>query len=373
MKVVKVFLSLLFLTIMVSGAFIYWLYDDWNNSVYVQTIESNAQERTDEDTLFVVSAGESIDQVIDSMRQNSLLENTWKAKLAVRVFEPGLLIKQGRYRIPQKYTLPDFFELLSSGVSINYSLTIVEGQSLLQALEKMFESKLFTDDFSVINENNNRSVIYNNFLSGVLEPEAIAMMPSAVEFEGWFFPDTYFVEKASSVYALLKRSHLRLLAVLKEEWDNRAEQLPYKTPYEALVMASLIERETGVGYERAKIAGVFVRRLEKRMRLQTDPSVIYGLGESFDGNLRRADLKRDTPYNTYTRHGLPPTPIALVGREAINAALHPEHGSALFFVAKGDGTHYFSDTLEEHQAAVKRYQLSRRADYRSSPPKTVSQ
>lgn len=167
---------------------------------------------------------------------------------------------------------------------------------------------------------------------------------------------------------LLDRAHQAMIEVLQSEWAIRQPDLPYQSPYEALIMASLIEKETAIGSERAQIAGVFVRRLNKRMRLQTDPTVIYGLGAGFDGNLRRADLRRDSPYNTYTRHGLPPTPIAMPGRAAIHAALHPASGDTLYFVAKGDGSHYFSSTLEEHQRAVRRYQIQqRRANYHSHP------
>ena len=162
-----------------------------------------------------------------------------------------------------------------------------------------------------------------------------------------------------------------MLQVLGEEWQDRAAELPYENPYDALIMASIIERETGLPEEREQIAGVFVRRLQRGMRLQTDPTVIYGLGTTYDGNLRRSHLKDDSNlYNTYRIHGLPPTPIALPGRGSIHAALHPADGTALFFVARGDGGHVFSATLAEHQAAVRKYQLQRKKNYRSSPGKS---
>lgn len=177
--------------------------------------------------------------------------------------------------------------------------------------------------------------------------------------EGLFYPDTYHFPRGTTDVAFLRRSHEALLQVLKEEWQSRDEGLPYQSPYEALIMASLIEKETALASERGQIAGVFVRRLQRGMLLQTDPTVIYAMQESFDGNIRRKDLQIDSPYNTYVYAGLPPTPIALVGREAIFAAMQPEEGKTLYFVAKGDGSHHFSETLQEHNRAVAKYQLGK--------------
>uniref|UniRef100_UPI001F557A2B endolytic transglycosylase MltG n=1 Tax=Pseudomonas mohnii TaxID=395600 RepID=UPI001F557A2B len=166
---------------------------------------------------------------------------------------------------------------------------------------------------------------------------------------------------------LLKTAYDRLNEVLAKEWERRAPDAPYTEPYQALIMASLVEKETGVPQERGQIAGVFVRRMAMGMLLQTDPTVIYGLGERYSGKLTRAHLKEPTPYNTYVIAGLPPTPIAMVGREAIHAALNPVAGNSLYFVARGDGSHVFSDDLDAHNNAVREFQLKRRADYRSSP------
>ncbi|HMM76887.1 MAG TPA: endolytic transglycosylase MltG [Gammaproteobacteria bacterium] len=180
--------------------------------------------------------------------------------------------------------------------------------------------------------------------------------------EGWFFPSTYDYRHASSDRELLARAHRQMVKVLEKHWAARDADLPYASPYEALVTASIVEKETARAEERRAIAGVFVRRLQRGMRLQTDPSVIYGLGSAFDGNLRRADLERDTPYNTYLRSGLPPTPICMPGEAAIAAALHPAPGDALYFVARGDGSHVFSATLDAHNAAVHEHQRARKRD-----------
>lgn len=184
--------------------------------------------------------------------------------------------------------------------------------------------------------------------------------------EGQFFPDTYRFPRQTTDLELLRMAHERLQRELATAWAGRAQNLPLSTPYDALILASIVEKETGLARERPQISGVFIGRLRRQMRLQTDPTVIYGLDDSYDGNLRRSDLQRDTPYNTYTRSGLPPTPIALPGLGALQAAVHPEETGALFFVATGagDGSHYFSRTLGEHEAAVQRY-LAR---LRQQPP-----
>ena len=177
--------------------------------------------------------------------------------------------------------------------------------------------------------------------------------------EGLFFPDTYYFTKGASDIELLQRAYRRGKAILEKEWESRDAGLPYKNDYDALIMASIIEKETALASERAMIAGVFVRRLKNKMKLQTDPTVIYAMGIKYDGNIRKKDLRIDSPYNTYRYNGLPPTPIALAGREAIHAALHPENDDTLYFVSKKDGSHYFSKTLYEHNKAVKKYQLNK--------------
>lgn len=241
--------------------------------------------------------------------------------------------------------------LWKRGEVVQYSLTLVEGWNFRQL----------------------RSALQNQpklqqTLDGLSDAEIMAHIGAPeLHPEGRFFPDTYRFTRGTSDADLLRRAYARLEQVLEEEWQQRSEGLPYQNAYQALVMASIIEKETGVPEERGEIAGVFVRRLARGMLLQTDPTVIYGMGERYKGRITRTDLRTPTPYNTYTNAGLPPTPIAMVGREAIHAALHPADGTSLYFVARGDGSHVFSDTLDQHNRAVREYQLKRRADYRSSP------
>ncbi len=260
-------------------------------------------------------------------------------------------IKAGEYLLPEESSPLVILELLNKGEVQRYQLTFAEGLAFRDWLKL-----LHTQDK----------------LQKKLEGIALQEIPRELGLdithpEGWFFPETYTWTAADSDKSLLLQAHRAMKKILEEEWQGRAENLPYESAYEALIMASIIEKETGAAHERGEIAGVFVRRLKKNMRLQTDPTVIYGMGENYKGNITRKDLRTETAYNTYVIKGLPPTPIAMPGREAIHAALHPEEGDSLYFVAKGDGTHVFSRTVEEHNRAVRQYQLRRRADYRSSP------
>jgi UPF0755 protein len=241
--------------------------------------------------------------------------------------------------------------LLQRGDVIRYKVTLPEGITLAMALDILAQQHYL-----------------DKTLTGPSDPRILEMIAPHSHPEGLFFPDTYDYARNDADWSILQRSHLAMNAVLQEEWDQRAPSLPYETPYEALIMASIIERETGASQEREQISGVFVRRLQHGMLLQTDPTVIYGLGIAFDGNLQRKDLLEDSnSYNTYRHPGLPPTPIALPGRAAIRAALHPDARNSLYFVARGDGGHVFSDTLKEHNRAVRAYQLQRSENYRSTP------
>ncbi|WP_223534368.1 endolytic transglycosylase MltG [Pseudomonas sp. GL-B-16] len=273
----------------------------------------------------------------------------------LRVYWRFNLAKQplhsGEYRLQPGMTVEGLIDLWKRGEMVQYSLTLVEGWNFRQvraALAK--EEKL------------------DHSLNGLNDSQVMDKLGHTGIFpEGRFFPDTYRYVRGMSDIELLKTAYDRLDEVLAKEWEQRSSDVPYTEPYQALIMASLVEKETGVPQERGQIAGVFVRRMAMGMLLQTDPTVIYGLGDRYSGKLTRAHLKEATPYNTYMNAGLPPTPISMVGREAIHAALNPVEGNSLYFVARGDGTHVFSDDLDAHNNAVKEFQLKRRADYRSSP------
>lgn len=301
----------------------------------------------------VVNAGDSFRGVVNRLSRDGVVTYPELVILHARWTGDDQQIKHGEYLLPVNSTAQSLLELLKSGKTIQYQITLPEGITLVQAL-------------NILGRQENLDVAVEGGQDAALL-EIVAPYPHP---EGLFFPDTYQFPDGTTDLELLKLAHQQMMAILEEEWQERAPDLPYQNPYEALIMASIIERETGLPEERDEIAGVFVRRLQSGMKLQTDPTVIYGLGEAFDGNLRRQHLGDESnPYNSYRHEGLPPTPIALPGRAAIHAALHPADGTTLFFVARGDGGHVFSTTLAEHQQAVRKYQLQRRKDYRSSPEK----
>ncbi|AHL35262.1 aminodeoxychorismate lyase [Pseudomonas brassicacearum] len=260
-------------------------------------------------------------------------------------------LHSGEYRMVPGMTMENLIGVWKRGEVVQYSVTLVEGWNFRQVRAALAKDEKL-----------------QKTLTGLSDSQVMERLGHSGVFpEGRFFPDTYRFVRGTSDADLLKKAYDRLEDVLAKEWAQRAADVPYTQPYQALIMASLVEKETGVPQERGQIAGVFVRRMRLGMLLQTDPTVIYGLGERYTGKLTRAHLKEENPYNTYLIPGLPPTPIAMVGREAIHAALNPAEGNSLYFVARGDGSHVFSDDLESHNNAVREFQLKRRADYRSSP------
>lgn len=288
-----------------------------------------------------ITPGMNIDDVVGLLRGKNIIRNALYFKWYARFTGEASKLKVGEYSLQPDLYPADLLEIITSGRVLQYNFTIIEGWNffqLRQALEK--------------------SPHLNQTLKGLSNEEVMTALGLEGEpFEGYFLPDTYFFPKNYSDADLLKRSHKAMEKVVDEAWANKQVNIPLKNKRELLTLASIVEKESGVASERPEIAGVFTRRLQKGMRLQTDPTVIYGLGDKYRGVIYRSDLQRDTPYNTYTRDGLPPTPIAMPSREAIFAASDPKEGTTLYFVAKGDGSgeHVFSRTLEEHNRAVQQY------------------
>ncbi|MFQ5982509.1 MAG: endolytic transglycosylase MltG [Woeseiaceae bacterium] len=297
--------------------------------------------------LFEIPPGSALTRVVDDLAEKDILTNPRIFRWYAQFKGSAASIRAGEYNIDAGTTPRELLDKFVSGDVQLYSFTVIEGwtyRELIQALS----------DHPAVEQ----GISFEDWPRLLESFEASAKHP-----EGLFLPETYRFPKNTKAVEILRQAFELMQDTLDAEWAGRDERLPLKSSYEALILASIIEKETARADERAKISGVFVRRLQKGMRLQTDPTVIYGIGESFDGNLTRRDLQTDTPYNTYTRAGLPPTPIALPGAAAINAALHPAAGRELYFVATGlgDGSHRFSETKEQHDAAVREFLARQRA------------
>lgn len=284
-----------------------------------------------------LDSGTSFQGMVRQLEVLGLTRFDWRWRLIGRIDSP--VLQAGEYLIEPGTSVAELMDDIAAGRVRKHRFTIVEGWTVNQMRAEL------TGDIRL------RKVAADFSNEELMQRLGCV----ACKAEGRFLPETYFFVRGSSDLDLLERAYEAMETALEQAWARREDDLPLNDAYELLVLASLIERETGQAGERARIAGVFVRRLERGMRLQTDPAVIYGLGNDFDGRLRRVHLRSDHPWNTYTRHGLPPTPIALPGRAALQAAARPAEGSALYFVSRGDGSHKFSDTLAEHNAAVDRY------------------
>ena len=293
---------------------------------------------------YTLPGGASLYGVAQDLAERGVLANPKALVVYARWHGRAGAIKAGEYRIEAGTTAITLLDQLIAGRVVQHALTLVEGWTFKQMMAAVAADQRL-----------------EHTLKG-LTPDAIMtrLGLAGIHPEGRFFADTYYFPRGTGDVAFLRRAYGAMGEFLDAAWAEREPDLPLKSAEEALILASIVEKETGEASERPRIAGVFVARLRKSMRLETDPTVIYGMGEAFDGNLRRRDLRTDTPYNTYTRKGLPPTPIAMPGAASIQAVLHPHTDDALFFVAKGDGSHHFSATYEEHQQAVNRYQKRRR-------------
>lgn len=297
-----------------------------------------------DEEVFEIAKGDSLYRIADQLAARRIVRRPlWLIALAYWRGESGSL-KYGEYLLKPGMGMSDLLQLFVSGKVRQHAFTIVEGWNSRQLLAALAAHPALGHRLSGKKP--------EEIMAAIGDPEGSA--------EGRFFPETYLFPKGFMDTALLRRACERMDRLLAEEWQNRQPGLPYATAYEALILASIVEKETAVNEERARVAGVFIRRLERKMRLQTDPTVIYGMGDAYTGNITRKDLMQDTPYNTYTRWGLPPTPIALPGAASLHAALNPARGNSLYFVARGDGSHVFSDTLLEHERAVAEFQKMNR-------------
>ena len=287
-----------------------------------------------------VRPGQTIGGLARELADRKLLQHPDYLIFEARRKKLARRMQSGEYRFVAGMNARDLLDQIVSGRVTQYQVTFIEGWTFARLLEELAAHPKILQTLAGLN--------HQQVMNKLGKPE--------VHPEGRFFPDTYTFESNAPDTDVLQRAFSRMQHLLAEQWQTRSADLPYESAYDALIMASIIEKETGLAAERGLIAAVFVERLRRGMRLQTDPTVIYGLGDAFDGNLRRADLDNETPYNTYVHHGLPPTPIALPGAGSISAALRPEDGGFLYFVAKGDGSHHFSVSNKEHNRAVARYQ-----------------
>ncbi|MBQ4862896.1 endolytic transglycosylase MltG [Pseudoalteromonas sp. MMG013] len=292
-------------------------------------------------SLYHVKQGIGFNQLCRSWQDKQLLESCLPYKLYAKLFPEKVILKAGVYDL-RGLTVLSAINKINEGQQQQFFFTIIEGEQLRGVLAKLKSS---------------RFIEYDVELEKLTE-----LLALEVSAEGYLLPETYAYTAGTSAVSIIQRAKSKMDEVLNIEWNNRANNLPINTPYQALILASIIEKETGYAPERGLISSVFINRLHAKMRLQTDPTVIYGLGEQFDGDIKRQDLRQLTPYNTYRIDGLPPTPIAMPSQDAIRAALHPEASDYFYFVAKGNGQHQFSKDLAAHNRAVQKYILKRRND-----------
>jgi len=293
---------------------------------------------------FDVHSGETLKSVARGLEAAGVLRDQRALVALARWHGVDRMIKAGNYEVPAGTTLSGLLARLTEGDVTQVGITIVEGITFADLKRALAEDTRVTKTVLDLPE--------SELMAKLGGSDGLA--------EGWFFPDTYYFSKGSTDLVLLRRAHALMRSHLDAAWQKRASDLPLKTPYEVLILASIVEKETGRPADRPLVASVFVNRLRLGMRLQTDPTVIYGLRERFDGNLRKRDLENDTAYNTYTRTGLPPTPIALPSQASLDAVVNPPHTDYLYFVARGDGSSEFSKNLPDHTRAVARFQKNGR-------------
>ncbi|RBP48413.1 endolytic transglycosylase MltG [Arenicella xantha] len=341
MKLFRIFRLCFYATFILATALGYF--------TYIDTLSKPLKNR---ETVLVIPQGVGISWLARHLEDQGIIDNRYVFRAYTWLNMRNVNIKAGEYTLVDVDSIPDLVSKVDQGKVIQYTITLIEGKTYKEYIAQLTSQRVLVDE---IQDMSGSDVMR--------ELGAPGMHP-----EGWFAPQTYYFQKGDSDLDVLKQAYSRQKQLLDRIWETRADHAEVKSAYQLLTLASIIEKETGVAAERPTIAGVFNNRLRIGMKLQTDPTVIYGMGDSYQGNIRRSDLTTDTPHNTYTRYGLPPTPIAMPGEASIQAAANPEFTEALFFVGKGDGSHQFSKTLQEHNNAVTKYQLRGRAkNYTSSP------
>ncbi|OCG24788.1 cell division protein YceG [Gilliamella sp. App2-1] len=334
----KIFLyTLLTLIFIVGGSISIGYY-------FLQQFSKQPMQVTSENQMFVLKKGTSMHQLVAQIKESQLMQSAYLLPYLCKLNPSLSSIKAGTYQLHPHMTVEEFLQLLVSGKESNFSIQFVEGKR--------------AKDWLKIIQN---TPYIQQTLVGQTDEEIAKLLGIEGSLEGWLSPNTYLYTADTLDISILKRAHMTMKSNLQKIWDNRDSNLPYQSPYELLIIASIIEKETGVGSERANVASVFVNRLKAKMKLQTDPTIIYGLGDNYKGMIRRVDLTdTQNPYNTYVIEGLPPTPIAMPSLASLEAAAHPAKTNYLFFVANGTGGHTFSTTYSNHQQAVNEYrQLSK--------------
>ena len=313
-----------------------WYWMDYSH--FLQTPVNNSKP-----VKFIIKSGSNLTQIAYQLQLNNIISQPFYFKLYSKLQGKANQLQAGEYNIKANYKIEDLLAIFVKGEVTQYQLTIPEGWNFKQIIKYLKQTEL-RQTMDVSDAKNIKQLVNIDIAHA----------------EGYIFPSTYFFPKGETDVKFLKRSIKKMQTILQAEWQQRDKNLPLKSAYEALILASIVEKESGQKNERSKIAGVFIRRLRKGMRLQSDPTIIYGMGDSYQGNIRKKDINKKTAYNTYQIKGLPPTPIASPGRDAIHAVLHPDSGKSLYFVADGSGGHAFSNTLKEHNKAVRKYILKKR-------------
>ena len=325
-------ITLVFIFLAVSSVIFYSRYQTFT-----------AQSRITSDHILTVVGGNTAQSIANKLIPEKNIENKILLRLFFKLHPEITHIKRGSYQVRNGWNFEELFRHLVASDEYQHKITFIEGSTFKQWRHQISQAAGLIDDTADLTEAELAELLNINH----------------AKLEGMFLPETYFYPEGTLATTLYKQSHQALASYLEQTWQQRDAKLPLKSAYEALILASIIEKETAVESERTTVASVFVNRLNKKMRLQTDPTVIYGLGDAYKGDIKRKHLRQRTDYNTYVIRGLPPTPIAMVGKTSIYAALHPATTSYLYFVASGDGGHYFSKSLKEHNRAVRKYILNK--------------